>query len=87
MNVVHQFGFVLVEACVFSSFVSCAKYVFGDLVLLLIVDDGFGIAVGAFVSPLFVGREVAGAFVGASDPVGTAVGDADGAPVCLDQVY
>ena len=49
MNVVHQFGFVLVEARVFSSFVSCAKYVFCDLVLLLIVDDGFGVAVGCRV--------------------------------------
>ena len=49
MNVVHQFGFVLVEARVFSSFIASAKYVLGDLVLLLVVDDGFGVAVGVLV--------------------------------------
>ena len=49
MNIVHQFGFGHVESCVFASFIASAKYVLGDLVLLLVVDDGFGVAVGVLV--------------------------------------
>jgi len=43
-------------------------------------DGPVGIAVGGFVSPDWVGAEVIGEVVGASVPVGDAVGRVDGAP-------